>query len=61
MKEVSERVVSLLPPLPDKVHLSVSGSIGGTTLALQYSREVLLSGGRVLWATPECLILFVFN
>ncbi|HIG03936.1 MAG TPA: hypothetical protein EYQ53_06120 [Candidatus Poseidoniales archaeon] len=53
MKEVSERVVSLLPPLPDKVHLSVSGSIGGTTLALQYSREVLLSGGRVLWATPE--------
>ena len=39
-----------LPLLPSRLHLAVSGSVGGTTLALQYARETILSGGRVIWA-----------
>ena len=39
-----------LPSLPSRLHLAVSGSIGGTTMALQYARETILAGGRVIWA-----------
>lgn len=44
---------SPLPPLSSKVHLSILGSVGGTTLALQYSRRIIQSGGRVLWACTQ--------
>jgi len=35
------------------IHLAVEGSCGGTTLALQLARQVIIDGGRVLWASPE--------
>ena len=40
-----------LPPLPSRLHLAVAGSVGGTTMALQYARETIISGGRVIWAS----------
>lgn len=42
-----------LPKLAERVHLSVSGSVGGTTLCLQYARGEIISGGRVLWGSDS--------
>ena len=42
-----------LPDLPKRVHLSVEGKAGGTTLALQYARNSILGGGRVIWASES--------
>ena len=39
-----------LPPLSKRIHLAVTDSVGGTTMALQYARETIIEGGRVLWA-----------
>ena len=49
---MSDELPSLppLPPLPPRLHLAVAGSVGGTTMALQYARETVLAGGRVIWA-----------
>ncbi len=38
-----------LPELPRLTHLAVESGAGGTTLSLQYGRQVLLAGGRVIW------------
>ena len=46
--------MTTLPLLIGGVHLSVEGGVGGTTFAMQASREVLDSGARVLW-TSETL------
>ena len=42
-----------LPDLPKRVHLSVEGKAGGTTMALQYARHSILEGGRVIWASES--------
>ena len=33
----------------NRIHLAVEGSVGGTTLGLHISADVIESGGRVLW------------
>ena len=33
----------------NRIHLAVEGSVGGTTLGLHMSADVIESGGRVLW------------
>nr|MBC8518204.1 hypothetical protein [Euryarchaeota archaeon] len=45
-----------LPELPPITHLAVSEGCGGTSLALQYARDALIDGGRVIWVcekTPD--------
>ena len=42
-----------LPKLPCRLHLAVTGSVGGTTLALQYARQSIVEGGRVIWASEK--------
>ena len=36
-----------------RIHLSVEGGCGGTTFGLHCAVDVIQSGGRVLWASPE--------
>ena len=36
-----------------RIHLSVEGGCGGTTLGLHCAVNSIQSGGRVLWASPE--------
>ena len=36
-----------------RIHLSVEGGCGGTTLGLHCAVNEIQSGGRVLWASPE--------
>jgi len=43
----------MLPPITDSVHLSVAGGCGGTTLGLQYARNVLSEGNHVVWICEE--------
>ena len=43
----------MLPPITDSVHLSVAGGCGGTTLGLQYARNVLSDGNHVVWICEE--------
>ena len=43
----------MLPPIADSVHLSVAGGCGGTTLGLQYARNVLSDGNHVVWICEE--------
>ncbi len=40
-----------LPTLSKRIHLAVTDSVGGTTMALQYARMTIIEGGRVLWAS----------
>ena len=41
----------ILPTLSKRIHLAVTDSVGGTTMALQYARRTINEGGRVLWAS----------
>ena len=36
-----------------RIHLSIEGGCGGTTLGLHCAVNTIQSGGRVLWASPE--------
>ncbi len=42
-----------LPELSSLTHLAVSDGCGGTTMAMQYARDTLLDGGRVIWVCEE--------
>lgn len=39
--------------IPNRVHLSVEGSCGGSSFGLTLAKNTLLDGGRVLWVSPE--------
>lgn len=41
-----------LPELPRLTHLAVEPGSGGTTFAIQQARQLLESGGRVIWLSP---------
>jgi hypothetical protein len=43
----------MLAPLSGSIHLSVAAGCGGTTLGLQYAREVLTRGNHVVWICDE--------
>jgi len=42
-----------LPKLPPITHLAIGEGCGGTSLALQYSRDTLIDGGRVIWVCDK--------
>jgi len=42
-----------LPELPPITHLAVAEGCGGTSLALQYARDILNEGGRVIWVCQK--------
>lgn len=45
-----------LPKLSPLTHLAVAEGCGGTTMAMQFARDTLLDGGRVIWVcetTPD--------
>mgnify|MGYP006096174757 CR=1 FL=1 len=42
-----------LPELPPITHLAIGEGCGGTSLALQYSRNTLIDGGRVIWVCDK--------
>ncbi len=45
-----------LPKLSTLTHLAVAEGCGGSTMAMQYARDTLLDGGRVIWvceSTPD--------
>ncbi len=55
-KPPNEPITVALPELPPITHLAVSEGCGGTSLALQYARDALIDGGRVIWVcekTPD--------
>ena len=39
--------------IPNRIHLSVEGSCGGSSFGLTLAKNTLLDGGRVLWVSPE--------
>ena len=39
--------------IPNRTHLSVEGSCGGSSFGLTLAKNTLLDGGRVLWVSPE--------
>ena len=39
--------------IPNRTHLSVEGSCGGSSFGLTLAKNTLLNGGRVLWVSPE--------
>tara|TARA_Y100001954_G_C15829957_1_gene614937 strand:+ start:12967 stop:13551 length:585 start_codon:yes stop_codon:yes gene_type:complete len=39
--------------IPNRTHLSVEGSCGGSSFGLTLAKITLLDGGRVLWVSPE--------
>ncbi len=39
--------------IPNRTHLSVEGSCGGSSFGLTLAKITLLEGGRVLWVSPE--------
>ena len=39
----------ILPNQSTLTHLAVAEGCGGTTMALQYTRDILLDGGRAIW------------
>ena len=39
--------------IPNRVHLSVEGSCGGSSFGLTLAKNTLLDSGRVLWVSPE--------
>ncbi len=55
-KPPNKPITVALPELPPITHLAVGEGCGGTSLALQYSRDILIDGGRVVWVcekTPD--------
>ena len=39
--------------IPNRIHLSVEGSCGGSSFGLTLAKNTLIDGGRVLWVSPE--------
>lgn len=39
--------------IPNRIHLSVEASCGGSSFGLTLAKNTLLDGGRVLWVSPE--------
>jgi len=48
-KPPNTRSVVPLPELSPLTHLAVAEGCGGTTMAMQYARDCLIGGGRVIW------------
>ncbi|MDP6099070.1 MAG: hypothetical protein QF566_02715 [Candidatus Thalassarchaeaceae archaeon] len=47
-----------LPELSPLTHLAVAEGCGGTTMAMQFARDAMLEGGRVIWiceTTPDSM------
>lgn len=52
-KPPNKRNTVPLPELPPVTHLAVAEGCGGTSLALQYARNTLNGGGRVIWVCEK--------
>jgi hypothetical protein len=52
-KPPNKRNTVALPELPPVTHLAVAEGCGGTSLALQYARNILKDGGRVIWVCEK--------
>lgn len=52
-KPPNKPVAVALPELPPITHLAVAEGCGGTSLALQYARDTLIDGGRVIWVCEK--------
>lgn len=52
-KPPNKPITVALPELPPITHLAVGEGCGGTSLALQYARNALIDGGRVIWVCEK--------
>ena len=52
-KPPNKPITVALPELPPITHLAVGEGCGGTSLALQYARNTLIDGGRVIWVCEK--------